>query len=221
MAKKKARNKPAIPEKIDAHDAHDPAVEREVALLASTSRIVAYTRGEVDKQLMYVEDLMIQGAQPRRIHRVLRGQWTSITLSRVQQQVDKIKARWMEERARTKDVEREAAIRRITMFREWASGKKDESGNWIAKPNHGAIVDYERLLMDLQGTREAIKIDVTATYTAAMLQVVARLDGDEASEILEEARETERLAGEARRLLPALTSREVVDVEGVSASGGE
>ncbi len=54
--------------------------------------------------------------------------------------------------------------------------------------------------MRLEGTAAPVEITVDGTFTAAMLQVTANLTGEHAAELLEEARETARLAGLARAL---------------------
>ena len=201
----------------DVHHLEDPAIEREVRALVNASPIVRYTRGEVERQENAVEDLMVHGMLPHQVRRILKGdpskgiigQWPKITQKRVDILCDRVRERWQKERAKTRDSDREAAIRRIARFRQWASGEQNSDGTWKVKPNHAALVAYERILMDLQGTREAIKVDVDVRYTEAMLGVVARLEGDEGSKLLEEAREQERLANAARRLLPS----HIIDAE--------
>lgn len=190
-----------------AHDARDPAIEREVEVLAADSAPVRYARQEVRQQEEDVEQLLKNGSPPSQMCRILRERWPRMSKSRVYMLVARVKDRWREESAKTREMDREAAIRRIHTYRMHAAGEFDaRTGKWIRQPNHQALAKWERLLMDLQGTREAIKIDVGVVYTQAMLQVVARLDGEQASDLLEEAREQERLAEAARTLLPALTS---------------
>ncbi len=207
---KKGDRPEEVGQEKDFLEAEDPALVREVEKLARNSPVVRYARNEVERQEMLVEDLMIQGTQPARMRQILQGQgWPKISKTRVDLLVERVRERWIQERAKTRDADREAAVRRITRFRTWAAGERSADGkSWVEKPNHAAIVQYERILMDLQGTREPLKIDITATYTEAMLAVVARLEGDEASKLLDEAREQERLANVARKMLPSA----VIDV---------
>jgi hypothetical protein len=208
MARRKKLEEPVRSAKSDgdeAHDGHDPALVREVRELARNSAGVLYSRVEVAEQLELVSDLLMQGTDVTRVWRICRARWSTLSKKRVDRLVERVRERWMADAEKTKGMDREAAIRRIHNLRAWAAGEKDRSGaNWVRKPDSRTLLHCERLLMDLQGTREAIKVDVTATYTQAMLTVMARLEGDEASAILEEAHEQERLAEAAKRHLPAV-----------------
>lgn len=166
-----------------------------------------YTIDEVRKQVLAVEELLIEGARTPVIYRVLRGTGhPEITRARVSLLVQRVQNDWL---TLAKDDERlanrESALRRIHRARQVANGTRTPDGKgWLVKPNHAAIIGYESLLMKLQGTSEAIKVDVDVRYTTAMLEVVGSLTGDQASEYLEEALRQREDAELARRELPAL-----------------
>ena len=42
---------------------------------------------------------------------------------------------------------------------------------WIEKPNHSAIVRYENLLADIQGTREPLQVDVNVQVAESLVAV--------------------------------------------------
>ncbi len=213
--KRTSRTKKAPP-KDDAQGGTDPTLEREVAELAAASAVVRYSLAEAKLQFEEVEGLLRNGSAPSQMHRILRMKWPTLTKSRVGLLVTRVKDEWASESAQTRSSDRDAAIRRIHGYRQHAAGEwSAELKRWARQPDHKALAKWEMLLMALQGTREPIAIDVTHVYTQAMLQVTSRLEGDEASEMLAEAREQERLANEARRLLPALS---IQDAEFEAAS---
>jgi hypothetical protein len=197
---------------------HTPAPEVEAAKAAEVlapsgpttvgnfgAKRVAWSLKEVREQLRAVEDFLVEGSQPREILRVLRGRWPAMTLGRVEKLAERVRINWLgatTEESRKHD--RHAAIQRLHKMRRIASGLRDKDGKWVDRPNHQAVARYESLLMELEGTREAIRVDVNVRHTQAMLAVVANLSGDEASEYLAEALEQERLARIAQEAVPAL-----------------
>lgn len=224
MASKKKTAKPAE---------IDPKVEAEVqAVIAEqapppppiqnnrpTPR--AYTALETREQIRFCESLMIQGARPMEIWRLMRAQWP-VTQLRVKTLMDRVKQDWLSlQKDEDRMAKREAQIRRIHEMRRVASGLRDPrdptGATWIRPPNHQAVARYEALLMQIEGTSEPIRVDVNVAYTEAMLTVVAQLSGDRGTELLEEAMEQQRLAELAKRELPALAMESapgrVIEVE--------
>jgi hypothetical protein len=192
-------------EPSDAEVAHgrDPEMEREILAIAARTPTVVYSRIEAREQLELVEGLMIQGAAPAQIRSVLRGRWSNISTARTVKLFERVKDRWQKERELMAGTEREATIRRIEQMRSWATGTRGEDGRWIEKPNFNALTKMESLLIEVHGLRAPTKIDVEVAYTRAMLDVVGKLEGEDGAELLAEAREQERLADLARKMLPA------------------
>lgn len=209
---KKAAEAPAI--------AADPDLEAQVEALIREApppgppnenpSLRSWTAAETREQLAAVEGLMVQGARPGEIHRVLRRQWP-VSMLRVRKLVDRVKRQWSDF-ARDEDrvACREAAIRRLHGMRRVAEGERDPNDptgrTWLRKPDHAAVLGYERLLADLEGTKKPIEVSVDSRFTGAMLEVIANLTGDQASEMLEAAMEQKRLAELASRELPALAA---------------
>lgn len=222
MARKKKAEAPAVPPA-------NPKLEAEVAAIVAAKPppppdpkppAVRYTLAETREHLRAVEELLIEGARVPLIHRTLRGRFHSITLKRVKTLAARVREEWSllsgDEKQRAAD--REAAIRRVQRMRQHAAGQldpKDPTGRtWLRAPDHKAVAAYEKILMDLQGTREAAKVDVDVRYTEAMLHVMGSLQGEAGQELLEEALEQARLADVARRELPAFVQEaEVVPTD--------
>lgn len=197
-------------------------LEAEVAEIVSASPppepsptpVRRYTPAEAREQVRRIEELMIDGAREGQIYRLLKGDsqnpgaYPGITRKRVKELAQRIRTDWSSIASDEQRIaDREAAIRRIQRMRLVACGVRDPKapGAWLVPPNHMAVARYEALLMELQGTKDAIKLDVNVHYTQAMLAVVGRLSGEDATDLLDEAMEQARLADMARRELPALT----------------
>jgi ribosomal protein L7/L12 len=78
-------------------------------------------------------------------------------------------------------------------------------------PDHAAAARYETLLMRLEGTDQPIKVDFNVRMNEAVIESISQLTAEQVSELIEEQREVERLAGLARKRLP-----ECIDVEAES-----
>lgn len=187
-----------------------------------------YTLAETRDQLRSVEELLIEGAKPAAIHRLFRAEskYPSITMSRVHDLCARVRTDWLSiAKDDDRKAARSAAIVRIHRMRQQAAGQWDQATkSWVIKPNHQAVARYEELLMKLEGSEQAAKVEVDVRYTQAMLAITAQLTGDDASAFLEEAMDQKRLADMAKRELPALVERiptgSVVEAEVVPASKG-
>lgn len=209
--RKKSKNKALPSQRETAADiAHGPEpipgvseeVELEVAQLAKP--VIRYTLEETKRQELYVQDLLINGADYRTITRLCRGQWPKFTARRTEVLVRRVRGWWKDER---KDVPeaRDEAIKRIHRMRQWALGEQGPDGKWKTKPDLKALARFEALLMKIQGTEhQPAKIEVHQTFNQAMAQTIVEMSPEMAEQLLAEARETEKLAQMARELLPAL-----------------
>jgi hypothetical protein len=188
-------------------DPQPPGLEAEVAVLAKTA--IRYTHAETELHTRMIEELRVNGASCRQIHRILhadarRPELKKITKKRVQVLWDRITQFWAEASKETATERREAARQRIYQMRAWAAGERDGSGHWVRRPDLAELAKCESLLMKIEGYAVPVEITVDGSFTAALLQVTATLTGEMGSELLEEARENARLAGLAREVLPAL-----------------
>jgi hypothetical protein len=212
MARRKpTKNKPHDPA-VEARIAHgpdplpnvSPQVEAEVARLSRQVR--RYVRRDIEEQRAAVERLMVEGAKCRQITRILRTQWPNITHRTValrMDQVNKLRAAEAKDdrvQARAFMVERLEALRTRAL-----------TGT---RPDYKAAIAAEKEISKLLGLYAPTKVDITGdvNHSLAMVSVITNMDPDLASEILQEARTTERLANRARELLPAID----VEVETVS-----
>ena len=204
MARRKpSKNKPSTPAD-EARIAHGPAplpdvsprVEAEVARISRTIR--RYVRRDILEQRAAVERLMVEGAKARQIARILRQQWPNITMRTVQLRIDQVNAERKAEYTFDRAKEREYAVERLQQVRQRAL-----AGN---NPDFKAAVACEKEIAKLMGLYAPTKVEVEGnmSHTHAMMSVIANMDSDLAQEMLEEARQNERLAARAKELLPAL-----------------
>ncbi len=193
-----------------------------VEKLAAQSEVVRYTLKEVASQLSHVEDLIVEGAGTGQIIRVMQQRFAGITKVRVKNLIARVTETHAKEDAEARTEWKAAQIRRLHQYRRQAAGTPQLAADgsrigWLVKPDHKAIIAYERLLAQICGTLEAVKVDVDVRYTEAMLSVVAQMTGEDAAEYLFEAQENERLATVARKLLPAhVTDGEIVETDSVN-----
>lgn len=212
-ARKKKREKPDA--KHEADIAHGPSetiegasieLEAEVARLARP--YISYTREEAEKQEIYVSDLLVQGADSNMIYRLCRAQWPRFTHRRARVIVERIHAFWKRDKPLLEE-RREAQVRMVRRWAMQAAGERDSNGKWITKPDHKALAAYGTLLMKLEGTSQApakveVHSHVHATYNQALATTIMQMTPEQAESLLDEARETERLAKIAKDMFPAL-----------------
>lgn len=204
----------------------EPTTAQLLQEAVAASPVVRYTLQEARAQLAYVEDLVIEGASASQITRLCQTRYPTITKLRVKTLLERVKERHTREDAEARDEWKAAQIRRLHQYRRQCAGvpilnANGERVGWTIKPDHKAIIAYERLLAQILGTLEPVRVDVDVRYTEAMLSVVAQMTGEDAAEYLAEAQETERLAGVARKLLPAhVTDGEIVQTDSAESGNG-
>lgn len=197
----------------------DEKTERDVARLSKTIR--RYVKKDIEEQRAAVERLMVEGAGRRQIARTMRilederGQkrWPNITDRTVELRITQVyELRKKDLLASSSREERDQAraymIERLQDMRQRALVGKS--------PNYKAAIACEREIAKLQGLYAATKVEVAGNvqHSHAMLSVIANMDPDQATELLEEAKETRRLADEARRLLPSVVTADTASKRG-------
>lgn len=180
-----------------AHAEQPPQVEE--AIRAA----VVFSRQEVNAQLSFVEDLIVQGASASQIVRLTVSKYF-VTATRAKKLIERVKELHATEDAEARAEWKSAQIRRLQTMRRLASGERTADGKgWIVKPDHKAVVAYERLLAQICGTLEPVQIDVDVRHTEAIRAVIVNMTPEQSADLLAEAEEQERLANAARRLLPS------------------
>lgn len=204
--------------KVDPKAHVDPELEAKVAqVIATTPPPVPaprppptkfWTRVQLEEQTRTIRSLYVSGySAARDIHRAMRQMGhEGIGLKRVTKLLARVREQLAEKDSEEVAVARGAQLERLFEMRRLAEGEYDsQSKRWIRLPDHKAVIGYERLIAKLLGTEKEQKVDINVNYTAAMLNVTARLSTDEGTELLAEALEQARLADIARTSLPALT----------------
>lgn len=201
MARRKPPTKNENPAK-EAAIAHglpavSPAVEAEVKRLSRQVR--RYVRADIEEQRAAVERLMVEGALLRQITRVLRNRWPNITHRTVRLRMEQVRSLRKEDAKADRNERRQFMIERLEAMRTRALAGQN--------PNYKAAIACEKEIAKLEGLYMPVKVDVSGevSHAHAMVNVIAGIDPELASELLEEAREEKRLAAAARELLPAIT----------------
>lgn len=194
-----------------------PGIEAEVRALSKTA--IRYTRAETELHIRRIEELRINGASMRSIHRMMqadgsRPEYRKITKKRVEVLWTRITEFWQESSKESAAERKEAARQRIYQMRLWALGEFDSNTKtWVRRPDQKALKGIEDLLMKLEGTAAAVEVTVEHAFTDAMKHVIVNIDPEQAAEMLQEARETRRLAELARTALPALCAASLEEDE--------
>lgn len=136
-------------------------------------------------RLDFIEKLLIAGIAIARIESACRDQF-SMPKSAVSKCVEQVHARWADEERSNRLHYKTQAMRRL--YGHVAEARKDK--NWAA------VAQLERLLADIQGTKEPLEVqlNVDATISEAVLHVVANLSPERRVALIEEQRRLRALA---------------------------
>ena len=182
-----------------------------------------YTKYETEQQLLFLEELVSNpqvysdGQRKQLMH-----QRFQIGRGRYQKLYRLLQERWKQrDSEQDRDAKRRAQIARLHKELAWASGKRDPRNPnvWLEQPNFSAMAKFEAMLMELEGTREPIKIDIDMRMTTSVVNVMANLTPEQVAELVAEVDENERLANERREQL-RLQEGATIDVTKASATGG-
>jgi len=153
---------------------------------------VAMKRERLDS----IEQLMIRGVSQSKIEKACAERF-KMSRGAVSKYIDTLRSQWSEEERSSRLTNKTTAQRRLYQHIQ----KAKDSENWAA------VAALERLLSDIQGTKEALEINlnVDATVTEATLHVVANLSPEQRTSIIAEQRKLRELASKT-------TERKVIDV---------
>ncbi len=174
--------------KIDQRQ-YAPATQEEV-------RVKTITPDEKKRRLAEIEKLMMLGVAQTQIEHACRAKYGMKT-ALVRRYQSEIRNRWAEEEQVNRPTNKAAAVRRLYSHIQKALQKEE----WAA------VAAFERILSDIQGTKEAVEVNlnVDATVTEATLHVIANLSPARREAMLEEQRQL--------RLLAEKNARPVIEVE--------
>lgn len=139
---------------------------------------------EVRKRTEFIENALVAGISASRITRAARDQF-GMPAPSVKNYIARIRERWAEEERDSRPFYKQQSIRRIYGHISAARAEK----NW------SAIAQLEKLLADIQGTKEpiAVQIDVDATMKEAALHVIANLTPERRRALITEQRRLREL----------------------------
>lgn len=160
-----------------------------------------WTLEETRKQELAVEQLLLAGYNPPSIPSTLRKQEDPalhIGKARTRTIVNRVRAQWAKHDAEVRPTNRAMQERRLLKCIRDASGFKDKNGRWIERPNHNALVGYEKLLADLQGTREPVRVDVNVQVNETILHVISGMGAEQVAASLARIRERDEMAAAYR-----------------------
>lgn len=229
-------SKPKAPKKQRTYPAQAPLDEGQAEAVLERLQATGvqlpkarYSREDVDLQLQFVLDSRADGFDKRAIQRGLRAKYPGLTRKRVDELWDRVTEIFVERSEKSLVERKEEQLMRLRHMKGIALlGQRDTANAqaWRHKPNLRTALEIEKLLAEIEGTLAPIQVNVNQALTAAMVTVVARLQGDEADSYLEEALEQKRLAELARSQLPALVQMtdpagSVIDVDGIPSPEAE
>jgi len=171
-----------------------------------------YTRAETKEQEEAVAAILPHQTVAA-VKRAMRERF-GITPNRTQKLVGRVRERWVreDEASGALQVNRAEAVRRVKRQIGVASGRKDQGGAWVEKPDHSAVARYEHILANLQGTYAPVKVDVVFRVSESIMPVIGNLTPEQVQEILERQRALRELEERDRARtveapLPALPAR--------------
>lgn len=137
-----------------------------------------------------IEQLMIAGVSQNKIEEVCKEKF-GLTRGKVKEYANVVRQRWADEEREARPTYKQQAMRRILGHIN-ASAKDG---------NYAAVAQFERLLSEMQGTKEAqdVNINLNVATSQAMLHVVSTLTEDQRAKIIQLQRE--RLGAEGVRAL--------------------
>lgn len=137
------------------------------------------------ERLDVIEQLMIRGVGTNKIEKACAERF-GMTKGAVARYVAHLREQWAEEERQARPTNKATAQRRIYQHIQ----KARDADNWAA------VASLERLLSDIQGTKEAIDINLSidADVREAAIHVITSLTPEQRAEILEEQRKLRELA---------------------------
>ena len=147
-------------------------------------RRIRYSAAEARRQMEFVEGLLVLGYHTGRIQVAARTT-LGISTSRTPIPIKRIHARWDGEAMTRSAHARTAACRRIVQQIQNCQGRRDPANpnQWLERPNHLAIVQYEKILSNLQGTNTPVEVSVTVNASEALTRSFARYTVEQLQEL--------------------------------------
>ena len=148
-------------------------------------RVNVLTLEERRARMDFIEKLLVAGVGVGRVETACRDQF-SMGKTAVNSYVMRIRTRWAEEERGNRPHYKAQAMRRL--YGHVMEARKDK--NWAA------VAQLERLISDIQGTKEPVEIqlNVDATVSEAVIHVVANLSPERRKALIEEQRRIRELA---------------------------
>lgn len=181
--------------------AREPALDATVkyGAQAPEERRIPYVTPDMRRaRLIAVEQMLVAGV-PQAVLEATCKEKFGMTRSAVDRYCGLVRERWAKESEQDRAQLKKMAVRRI----------QQHIRNATAKGQFSAVAQLERLLSDIQGTKEALEVNVnvTSTITEAVISVVSAMTPEEQHALIEEQRRLQ-LAAEAG-------GRQIIETEGV------
>lgn len=155
-----------------------------------------------------IEQLMVAGVAKTRIEQACKDQF-GLSKKKVEEYAGVVRERWIEEERTARPTYKQQAMRRLMGHIAAA----------VREKNFAAVAQFERLLSEMQGTKEAVDINlnVGVAVSQATLHVIGSLTPEQRAEIVRIQRE--RLGAQGVRALVEATrgGPEVVEGTGEAA----
>lgn len=154
-------------------------------------------------RLLAVEQMILRPTAESSIVQFARQHW-GIGKEATLRLIARVYARWSTEDERNRPREKAAQVRRLKGYIARMSAKDPKE--W----NVAGIIQVERLLADVAGTREPVKVEHDFTRIQSVDGVVASLSPEKFAAAVAEARAQKQLADKARILLKLTDGTEVL-----------
>lgn len=207
--------------------ARHPASLRNLKVPDSVRNRRVYSQAETLKHRADVEAMFVEG-KPAAVIRAFMRRRYKVGEARANRLLDLVKQSMIRDDELTRDANRSTAIRRVQSQIQDIAGRLLEKQERVVtqgrgkskrqvlveveRPDadyarlHTVRLQYERLLSDLQGTREPIRISLDVQVTHGIMQVISTMSPEEVAQKLAQHAEMQRQASLYRQLTAGSTA---------------
>lgn len=131
-----------------------------------------------------VEQCLVTGLTNRKIVDVVQSEYPYATAHTIKNLIEEIGLDWAKEEEFRRPMNKQAAVQRIIGHIMKCRDAKD----WAN------VARFENLLADMQGTKEAVTINVNMTVTGALMNVIGGMSNEQMQDALNHIIELEKKA---------------------------
>jgi hypothetical protein len=150
-----------------------------------TKRAVPFA--EVERRTTFVEHCLLVGMTHRMVYLAARQpppEGLGIGQTSTEKYIRRVRERWLMEAEASRPNDKANAVNRLMQSMRDAR----RAGKW------SAVLGFERLIADIQGTREPLRVDLNMNVNTALMNIIGSYTDEQRDSILAEYEEMEERA---------------------------